>query len=815
MFRALGACVTRIWPFLLIIWVLLLAVVWLKAPPWQEVAQDQQFGLLPADVPSRVSGRKFAEAFPDERLASSVVLVIERPEGQSGSTDREQKFIEDVLEPGLRQIADEEGGLASEPKVSDEEPDSSTNAATPAQDKQEPIIARIRTPNAPGTGPLLISDDDRALLVVVELTTTEFLSRLNWPVISKIEDLISGLKEQGKLPPGDEIYLTGSAVIGRDHNLAQLQSARATETLTITLVIVLLVLIYRAPFLALIPLATVFVAVQLAVHALALLAKAGYVRLFAGIEIYITVLSYGAGVDYCLFLISRYKEELDAGASARDGLAGALGKVGAALAASAGTVMCGIAMMWFASFGKFHEAGIAIPFSLIIVLAATLTFSPALLRLAGRWAFWPRSVANNSQGGQAAGPAQPGALERGWVHLGEFLLRRPGAIWLATFAVLAPFALVAVVLYNFISYDLTSGLPSSAPSVAGTRVLQNHFPGGTMSPITVLLVNPNVDFKTQEGRALVEQLTDRLKEEKDSLGLVDVRSLTAPLGITRVAQNALAVLDLPTSVVQREMQQQALEQYASDFGERKKIGTRLDLILKDSPFARASIDNLKTLEQAVRDSLPAGLQEAELYFMGATPSLFDLKAVVERDRVRIEILVLAVVFLILVVLLRQFVVSLYLILSVLFSYFATLGLTFAVFWLLDPHNFAGIDWKVTIFLFTILIAVGEDYNIFIMTRIHEEQERHGALRGITEALVRTGPIISSAGVIMAGTFASLLAGSLTEMKELGFALAFGVLLDTFVVRPILVPAFLILLERHWHGRKEEPVLVRSSENYGQ
>jgi RND superfamily putative drug exporter len=179
--------------------------------------------------------------------------------------------------------------------------------------------------------------------------------------------------------------------------------------------------------------------------------------------------------------------------------------------------------------------------------------------------------------------------------------------------------------------------------------------------------------------------------------------------------------------------------------------------------------------------------------VGTTASVRDLSNVMKADRTRIEILVLASVFLILIVLLRRFFLTVYLLVSVLFSYYVTLGVTIALFWALDPHGFTGIDWKVAIFLFTILIAVGEDYNIFLITRIHEEDRRYNPMEAITHALTRTGPIISSCGIIMAGTFGSLLAGSLNEMKQLGFALTFGVLLDTFVVRPILVPSFLMLL----------------------
>lgn len=194
------------------------------------------------------------------------------------------------------------------------------------------------------------------------------------------------------------------------------------------------------------------------------------------------------------------------------------------------------------------------------------------------------------------------------------------------------------------------------------------------------------------------------------------------------------------------------------------------------------------------DALPAGLrQDSQLDIVGPTASVHDLAKVMRRKRGRIEVIVLAYVFLILLVLLRGLLVPLNLLLSVSFSYHVTLGVSFAMFGALDPEGSAGIDWKVAVFLFTILIAVGADYNIFLLAGIREEQEHFGQVQGITQALVRTAPLISSCGVIMAGKFASLMAGSLAEMKQLGFALALGVLLDTFGVRPILVPAFLILL----------------------
>ena len=292
-------------------------------------------------------------------------------------------------------------------------------------------------------------------------------------------------------------------------------------------------------------------------------------------------------------------------------------------------------------------------------------------------------------------------------------------------------------------------------------------------------------------------MTDKLRVRKDDLALADVRSLTAPLGITPAGANPLAGLsDVPASVRREAAEEGARQHYATSLGERNNIGTRLELVMMHSPFSHRTMDDLQKVEEAIKDALPEKVrEESRLYTVGTTPSVRDLATVTRRDRSRIELLVLASVFVILVLLLRSVLLPVYLLLSVLFSYYATLGVSFAVFYLLDPQGFVGIDWKVAIFLFTILIAVGEDYNIFLITRVHEEEKRHGPVGGVREALTRTGPIISSCGLIMAGTFASLLSASLVEMKQLGFALVFGVLLDTFVVRPILLPAFLIMLRR--------------------
>jgi RND superfamily putative drug exporter len=789
MFQRLGNRVVRHWRLSLAVWLVLAVCAngiltgWLnklglfavQIPGWQDIAEDGEFAFLPKDMPSIQAENLFRKAFPNDHLASSVVIVVRHRSTQIDDNDR--NFISTLLTPRLE-------AMQAEPNS---------------------IIEKVRDFSDNQVGKLLNSSDGKATLIIVELKS-EFLDHRNKGTIDRIEGLIDS--EKGELrkdiPPGLHLALSGPATVGRDMLNAANESASSTESWTMILVIGLLLAIYRAPFIALIPLVCVFISVQISMALLILMTWAGkggfdalaFLKPFVGLRTYIAVVTYGAGIDYCLFLIARYKEEYDHGLSVEQAMERSLEKVGAALMASAGTVMCGIGMMVFALFGKFQQAGLGISFSLFIMLICSLTFTPALIKLAGGWAFWPqmRNSGHSRQGGWVSGTTvftrwiEQHGVHRIWEIIGAALMQRPGAIWLGCVVAMLPFAVVGVIYHSDLSYGLLSELPPTTMSVVGAKAVQEHFAAGETGPITVLLHNPKLDFTEGDTFDALDNFVTSLTEKKDELGLSDIRSVIDPLG-----------LKIKAGAVQKGV---ARKRYISNTEGYDQTVVRLDLVLKEDPFSRDSMRQMAFVQEKFRELLPESIKQGtEIHYVGTTASILDLKTVTDWDQIIIDGAVLTVVFIILVLLLRMVSISGYLVLSVFFSYFVSLGMTILVFWAIDPA-FAGIDWKVPIFLFTILIAVGEDYNIFLMARIDEDQHKHGPVEGIRTALLSTGSIISSCGIIMAGTFFSLvLAGHLRGSQQLGFALAFGVLLDTFVVRPILVPAWLIMLNTNRFGKR--------------
>ena len=790
LFKSLGDLAAHKAVVILLGWISLLVVCIWAAPDLSEVAQNGEFAFLPEAAASRVAEAKFKAAFPNDLNQSNIVLVVRR-EQDEGLQPEDYDFLSQSVIPELHRIAGLPTAEESDADTDDEIASAATTTARIAQAIDSFEDKRV--------GDLYISDNKQATSIVVSLRT-EFLDQSNTDLVDKIEALVNKLKhtptntDEPSLPAGMEIALSGTATFGRDMIQESRKSAKSTEKWTVILVVGLLIIIYRAPALAMIPLITVAVSTIISMKLLILMAQAGWITLFNGIETYVTVLVYGAGVDYCLFLVARYREELDGGLTIEDAVSGTLERVGAALTASAGTVVCGIGMMIFAEFGKFREAGIAISFGLSVCLCAALTLTPAILRLAGRFAFWPsasRATSRNDTGFLSSTDLtsrikRANLLTQGWQWIGEVIERRAWMAWSLSIVLMLPFVVAGVLFFGNLSYGLLSELPDTASSVYGAQAAQRHFPAGEVAPLRVLMQVKGMDFSPIQGESeqLVEQFTDNLIRQKDSLGLYAVRSLAAPKG-----QRKMPVLSF------REMP--AYKMFV-----RKKFVSSADssimcveLIFKNDPFSRTSIADYRNLRDRLQDHLPEGLKDANLYFVGSIPQISDLKDVTDSDQFRIDALVLGGVYVILVLLLKKPGVCAYLMFTVFYSYLATLGFTYLVFWLTaaNPSEFAGLDWKVPMFLFTILIAVGEDYNIFLMARIEEEQKIHGPVKGIIVALERTGSIISSCGIIMAGTFCSLMAGSLVGMDQLGLALAAGVLLDTFVIRPVMVPSMLILL----------------------
>ena len=670
-----------------------------------------------------------------------------------------------------------------------------------------PII-EIWTYRHPIFGKKLGSKDGQAQLLVVRLSQ-EFMATENVEVLDAVNSIINEVKSGSDYPSQLEIGLTGSASVGSDMLKSAGESIAHTERYTICAVILILLFVYRSPLMLAIPLITIVVSQEIATSLVAALTTLHLLpgfdwwnfKIFTTTKIFVVVILFGAGTDYCLFLISRFREELDGNPQAgnQKAVAVAVSGVADALVGSAFTTIVGLAMMFFADFGKFRNSGPAIGLCLAVTLFACLSLAPALLVGMGKAVFWP--FGHKATGGPSRAVDQSNFMTRTWEAISEVIVAYPGRVLVCCALAMVPFAYLGSSVE--VTYNFLSELSPDRSSKIGTRAMRKHFPVGETGPLIVLARTQGRDLDSDDGKAALLALTKKLYVD----GVESVRSFSAPNG-DKPEGYGLRVAAMQAHAVTRSLYLSQLPSLGGDVA-------RLELVLQHEPFSRESIDVLNKVEQLLADEgqrRGSFWYGTEFVFSGTTAAIRDLKTVTRSDNVRIQILVVLGVLAVLVLILRRPIVCVYLILTVLFSYYATLGATEMFFKYAYGNTFEGLDWKVPLFLFVILVAIGQDYNIYLATRVFEEQEQHGLFAGLRRAIVRTGGIITSCGVIMAGTFISMVSGSLRGIVELGFALSLGVMLDTFVVRPILVPAFLALLFRasaarsdvgRWFNQREE------------
>jgi RND superfamily putative drug exporter len=576
-------------------------------------------------------------------------------------------------------------------------------------------------------------------------------------------------------------------------------------------------------------------------------------------SVFLIVVMYGAGTDYCLFLISRFREEMADTHDIRTATKDTVHRVGETISSSAATVFVGFSAMAFSEMGIWANTGPMLAVGIVVGLLAGLTLTPALLSLLGERAFWPSKAQHRAHGK--------------WY---DFTSRQVSSRPLLTIAIIVvimvPFGIYGMT--RRVSYEFMSDYPDSLESVKGYHLLQNYFGGGLLYPLTVVVTGRNPETMADEMVSLSQGLSQ-------VQGVDNVFSLNDPLGlhsdqyqnVLRVDTQLQMVLGMVGQALQSGDAQQTQGVIAGAQDYLNRLSTHFPEIADDPNLAQlqqilggtpdevagnqdamaaagaALGERLATLEnptmmlndggplfeqfgqiagaylsqdghaflmsvtltsepgteksfatiKRIRDVLAPYNQKGPVGVSGTAALITDIRNTMQRDLTRAFGFVLIGIFVVLLVMLRSAVAPLYLICTVLLSYAFTRGVTSAVFAAL--FGTPQLSFFVPFMMFVFLVALGIDYSIFLFGRIKEEVGKHGIHEGVHVAVATTGMIITSAGLILAGTFAGLLTGQIKFLAEIGFAVAFGVLVDTFVVRTILDPALAALFGRWtwWPG----------------
>jgi RND superfamily putative drug exporter len=572
--------------------------------------------------------------------------------------------------------------------------------------------------DANGIGPL--SRDGKAALLFLAIDAQD-----RGAVVSGVGKIRRYLRTH--VPAGMSAFVTGPGGIAADLETVASEAAHTLLFATVGLVLLLLLLVYRAPILALLPLLAVGAAYLVAVGIAYLLIEADWITVNAEGTMLLLVLIFGAGTDYSLLLVHRYREKL-----ALDGsLDRAVRETRPALIASAGTVIAAMLVLLVADLESTHWLGPILALGIAVMLAAAFTLLPALLAILGERAFWSPWRASLSQttymgGGDRLAP---------WQRVAELVRRRSGTIVVCVLALLGVLCLGNSTNHGTLGFG--QGVTKPTNSSEGNEALERHFPPGLSSPLTAIV-------------------------EADALPAV-VR------GMQRLDSVQLA---LPAPIPGDDSQ------------------ALVALVLHGNPYGSEAAEAVEEIRSRLHALSPAAL-------LGGIPAEnLDVEETNARDTKLIVPLVLLVVGLILIAVLRALVAPGYLIATVLLSFAATLGL--ATFAFTEVFQTEGIAFNLELMSFIFLVALGVDYNIFLMTRAREEADARGTREGVLAALVHTGGVVTGAGLILAGTFATLTLLPLEELVQIGATVAFGVLLDTFLVRALLIPAITYRLgDRAW------------------
>lgn len=615
--------------------------------------------------------------------------------------------------------------------------------------------------------PAIPSEDGKAAQVFVPVSTDGEVKE----AVTQVRAALEGA------PPGLAVYVTGAAGLSADLGNAFGGIDGLLLAVAVLTVLVILILVYRSPLLPILVLLASMSALCAAVLVNFYLAKAGVFKINGQVQGILFILVIGAATDYSLLYVSRFREALRTAASAWEATKAAWRGSVAAILASGGTVIAGLLCLLLSDLASNKALGPVAAVGLVFAVLAALTFLPAMLLLAGQAAFWPRHVRRSADEGAASAEGTatgvtgaPGAsratggaaeaVEAGgagamgvasggvWARVAEIVRIRARRVWAVVTIALVLGCLGLIGLQ-------ASGVPASefvlgeSQSRDGQNVLAAHFPGGSGQPVQVILPQA------------------RLEE-----------AAAVALETAGVSSASVVSADSPSGSIPMPVPAQGPFAQATPTVSNGDVLLQITLTDKaDSLAAEQTVIDLRDKLHALDPGIAVG---------GTTATSLDTNLTSTRDRNLIMPVVLAVITIILMVLLRSVVAPLLLMVTTVLSFGTALGVSSLIF----NHllGFPGADPSVPLYGFVFLVALGIDYNIFLMTRVREETLQRGTQQGVLHALVVTGGVITSAGIVLAATFAALAVIPILFLAQLAIIVAFGVLLDTLVVRALFVPA---------------------------
>jgi putative drug exporter of the RND superfamily len=641
-----------------------------------------------------------------------------------------------------------------------------------------------------------ISDDGQAVRILVTTDVGQSNIAKQQPIVDAVQRTTDKANaDRANADRGLSFHVAGPIATNVANQKQSNKTGNQVQSLSFIFIIVLLLLIFRSLLAPLITLAPAGIALVISMRFIGALGAHTGLKISEITELLLIVLMLGAGTDYGLFLVFRTREEMRGGLAPKDAVAHAMARVGESISASAATVMFALLTLLLASFGLYHDLGVPLALGIAVMLLAGLTLLPALLAVFGRAAFWPS---------KAIEPVPRGEVERDgwWGRVAARLVARPARTLIAGLIFFIALSFAALGYYSS-GFAGALSAPAGSDAAVGNALLAKHFPSASANPANLVF---------RYGKSVWTDATPITKADLSLRHSGLFTELAGPLNPngTVILPNQLEALyaklgppsGLPlaqpaslSSVPPAEYNAfRSLVVYVSSDGKTIQFLASLTAGPQDStaalratPQVRTAVDKAGTVSGAEASGVA-----------GEAAAVYDVSSTANHDLTTIIPIAILAIGLLLALVLRSLIAPLYLIVSVGLSYLAALGLSTIVFIYIGGDT--GISFVLPFLMFIFLLALGEDYNILVMTRIREEAKRMELRAAVIRAVGRTGPTVTSAGMVLAGTFAVLAfsAGSgpgSSQVRQIGFGLAIGILMDTFLVRTLLVPSTVALLGR--------------------